>query len=55
MHTCPICDAVCDCDMDDTWDLPVPDDCQHVCDDTDDGGYEDWFDEHWFDAEVEHD
>lgn len=31
MHTCPFCGEECDCDMDDTSDLPVPDDCAHVC------------------------
>lgn len=31
MHSCPMCDEICDCDMDDTWGLPVPDDCPHVC------------------------
>ncbi len=31
MHECPFCGEVCDCDMDDTWDLPIPDDCPHVC------------------------
>ena len=31
MHECPFCGYVCDCDLDDTWGLPVPDDCQHVC------------------------
>jgi hypothetical protein len=36
MHECPFCGDVCDCDCDDTWGLPVPDDCPHVCNDTDD-------------------
>lgn len=31
MHTCPFCDEICDCDMDDTFGLPIPDDCPHVC------------------------
>jgi hypothetical protein len=31
MHTCPFCGEECDCDMDDTGDLPVPADCPHVC------------------------
>ena len=31
MHKCPFCDFLCDCDWDDTWGLPVPDDCPHVC------------------------
>ena len=46
MHTCPFCGEECDCDMDDTGDLPVPDDCPHVCDDRDDFDYcsddDDW-------------
>ena len=28
---CPFCGYVCYCDLDDTWDLPIPDDCPHVC------------------------
>jgi hypothetical protein len=42
MHTCPICDEECDCDMDDTGGLPVPDDCPHVCkeDDFDESDWE---------------
>lgn len=36
MHECPFCGEICDCDMDDTWDLSVPDDCPHVCDETND-------------------
>lgn len=39
MHTCPFCGEECDCDMDDTGGLPVPDDCLHICDDPDD---EEW-------------
>lgn len=39
MHTCPFCDEVCDCDCDDTWGLPVPDDCPHVCDDSSDDDF----------------
>lgn len=35
MHECPFCGEVCDCDMDDTWGLPIPDDCPHVCADPD--------------------
>ena len=31
MHECPFCGQVCDCDLDDTYGLPVPDDCSHVC------------------------
>ena len=31
MHECPFCGFLCDCDLDDTWDLPIPDDCPHVC------------------------
>jgi hypothetical protein len=31
MHECPFCGFVCDCDIDDTWDLPIPDDCPHFC------------------------
>lgn len=48
MHECPFCGDVCDCDMDDTWGLPVPDDCPHVCpeDDWDDEEFvTDWIDE----------
>ncbi len=30
MHECPFCGEVCDCDMDDTWGLPIPDDCPHI-------------------------
>jgi hypothetical protein len=30
MHTCPFCDFLCDCDCDDTWGLPMPDDCSHM-------------------------
>ena len=52
MHTCPFCDEVCDCDCDDTWGLPVPDDCHHVCEESeedwadsyDDDKWEDWAD-----------
>lgn len=36
MHECPFCGELCDCDLDDTWDLPVPDDCPHVCSEYDD-------------------
>ena len=36
MHECPFCGEVCDCDMDDTWGLPVPKDCPHVCKDDND-------------------
>lgn len=39
MHTCPFCGDECDCDMDDTGDLPVPDDCPHVCEDPSDDDY----------------
>lgn len=39
MHTCPFCDEVCYCDCDDTWGLPVPDDCPHVCDDSSDDDF----------------
>lgn len=35
MHSCPFCDFLCDCDLDDTWGLPVPDDCPHVCSEDD--------------------
>lgn len=42
MHTCPFCDEVCDCDGDDTWGLPVPDDCPHVCDDSSDDDDDDF-------------
>lgn len=51
MHECPFCGDVCDCDMDDTWGLPVPDDCPHVCQEDDfESGFETdqfgtWFDE----------
>ena len=51
MHECPFCGDVCDCDIDDTWGLPVPDDCPHVCPEDDfEGGFETdqfstWFDE----------
>jgi hypothetical protein len=31
MHNCPICDAMCVCDWDDTGGLPVPDECRHIC------------------------
>ena len=31
MHECPLCDELCDCDLDDTWGLPVPASCPHVC------------------------
>jgi len=31
MHSCPFCDELCDCDLDDTWGLPVPALCPHVC------------------------
>jgi len=31
MHTCPFCGEECDCDMDGTGGLPMPDDCPHVC------------------------
>lgn len=31
MHSCPFCDELCDCDLDDTWGLPVPEECPHVC------------------------
>ena len=31
MHECPICGQICDCDLDDTHGLPVPDDCLHIC------------------------
>lgn len=41
MHECPFCGDLCDCDMDDTWDLPIPDDCPHVCPEDDfEGGFE---------------
>jgi hypothetical protein len=41
MHECPFCGQVCDCDMDDTWGLSVPDDCPHVCQEDDfEGGFE---------------
>ena len=36
MHTCPFCGYECDCDLDDTSELSIPDDCPHVCDDQDD-------------------
>lgn len=42
MHDCPICGEECDCDMDDTGGLPVPDDCPHIC--IDDGDFGDEFD-----------
>jgi hypothetical protein len=42
MHTCPFCGEECDCDMDDTGDLPVPADCPHVCEDDEE---DDLFDE----------
>ena len=45
MHTCPFCDEVCDCDGDDTWGLPVPDDCPHVCAEDYDYELEEW--EEW--------
>lgn len=41
MHECPLCGMECDCDLDDTGGLPVPDDCPHVCPDIDNG----WDDE----------
>lgn len=42
MHECPFCGEECDCDMDDTGGLPVPDDCPHVCADPgDDDEYDD--------------
>jgi hypothetical protein len=31
MHSCPFCDELCYCDLDDTWGLPVPEECPHVC------------------------
>lgn len=31
MHTCPFCGKECDCDMDDTSNLPIPYDCPHIC------------------------
>ena len=41
MHTCPFCGYECDCDLDDTGGLPVPDDCSHVCPEDDfEGGFE---------------
>ena len=50
MHECPNCGEVCDCDLDDTWGLSVPDDCPHVCGDPDG-----WFEEDrdLSDAEIE--
>jgi hypothetical protein len=30
-HECWECAEVCYCDMDDTWGLPQPKDCDHVC------------------------
>lgn len=41
MHECPYCGEVCDCDMDDTWDLPIPNDCPHVCKDDEDDDFDD--------------
>jgi hypothetical protein len=41
MHTCPFCGQECDCDLDDTGGLPVPDDCPHVCADPDNDDWED--------------
>lgn len=40
MHECPLCGEVCDCDLDDTWGLPVPAKCPHVCEEDSD---EDWY------------
>lgn len=41
-HDCWDCSGVCYCDMDDTWGLPIPKDCSHVCRDSFDGDdYED--------------
>jgi len=31
VHECPICGQICDCDLDDTGGLPVPDDCPNIC------------------------
>lgn len=41
MHECPFCGEVCDCDMDDTWGLPIPNDCPHVCGDDEDDNFDD--------------
>lgn len=35
MHECPMCGEICDCDLDDTWGLEVPEDCPHVCGEND--------------------
>ena len=43
MHTCPFCGYECDCDMDDTQGLSVPDDCPHVCEDVENDFYEDQY------------
>lgn len=43
MHTCPFCGMECDCDIDDTGGLPVPDDCTHVCEE--DADIDNWEDE----------
>jgi uncharacterized heparinase superfamily protein len=52
MHECPFCGYVCDCDMDDTWDLPIPDDCPHVCQEDDlESDWEDY--EEFMDFEEE--
>lgn len=41
-HECWECDEVCFCDIDDTWGLPQPKDCRHVCREPDiEGSYDD--------------
>lgn len=46
MHTCPFCGFECDCDLDDTGGLPVPDDCTHICQD-DEIDYDGYLDCDW--------
>lgn len=51
MHECPECGQLCDCDQEDLEHEHAPDDCFHVCDDSDDLDEEDLFyddDEPWF-------
>jgi len=49
-HACPDCGMVCCCDMED-HDQPQPEDCTHVCAESDDFDYEK--DGGWLEHEVE--
>ena len=39
MHSCPECDQVCDCDLEDHENDIAPDDCTHECDYGDESDY----------------